>query len=121
MNHFLMLLATVFLVVYSNVMVKARINTFDAAETRPGAAGFFVAIISDPLMWSAVAATGLGMVLYLLALRRVDVSVAQPMLAIVFVAVPLSAAIFLGEHLSGLRLAGLGCITLGILLIIKSA
>lgn len=121
MNPVLMLLATVVLVIYSNVIVKARLTAIDFGQEQRTAVRFFQAVLSDPLIWSAIAATGLAMVIYLLALRRVDVSVAQPTLAIVFVAVPISAAIFLGEQLPALRLAGLGFIALGVLLVLRSA
>jgi len=118
--HYLLLATAVLLVVYSNVAIKSRVGALDR-----GADPSFVDLIrnlaGDTLAWSAVAATVVAMLAYLYAIRKIDLSVAQPALALVFVAVPLAAAIFLGENLSALRLTGLAVIALGVLIVFLSA
>ncbi len=66
----------------------------------------------------AAALTGM---LYVLSLRELQLSVVEPLFAMVFVVVPLLATFVLGEHLSMLRIAGLFLIFVGVLLVGKTA
>jgi drug/metabolite transporter (DMT)-like permease len=119
-GHYFLLTTAVLLVTYSNVAIKSRVGALDRGSD-PGFLDLIRNLAADSLAWSAVAATAVAMLAYLYAIRKIDLSVAQPALALVFVAVPLAAALFLGENLSALRLTGLFVIALGVLIVFLSA
>ncbi len=121
MTPVLQLLAAIVLVTYSNVIVKSRVGALGGVDQSVSSVNLLLRLIADQLIWTAAVATVLGMGLYVLSLRHLSLSVAQPALALVFVAVPLAAALFLGENLSALRLAGLFVIALGVLIVFLSA
>jgi len=50
----------------------------------------------DPLTWSALIAAIVTGVLYLSSLRQLELSVVEPLFALVFVVVPLAAVLILG-------------------------
>ena len=57
---------------------------------------------------------------WILALSRVEVSVAYPMLSVGYVVNALAAWWLFGENLSGARLAGIGVIMLGVWLVARN-
>jgi drug/metabolite transporter (DMT)-like permease len=71
----------------------------------------------DPWVWSTVSAAVATGLLYLIALRELELGIAQPLFALVFVLVPLAATFILGEHLPPLRIAGLVLIFVGVMLV----
>ena len=71
----------------------------------------------DPLTWSAlIAAIVTGV-----RLRQLELSVVEPLFALVFVVVPLAAVLILGEHLPALRIVGLVLIFVGVILVGQTA
>jgi multidrug transporter EmrE-like cation transporter len=62
------------------------------------------------------AAYGIGAVLWLLVLSRVDLSIAYPLVSVGFVLVAALSWIVLGEHLTAARLAAIFLIVIGVLL-----
>ena len=75
----------------------------------------------DPLTWSALIAAIVTGVLYLSSLRQLELSVVEPLFALVFVVVPLAAVLILGEHLPPLRIVGLVLIFVGVILVGQTA
>ncbi len=73
------------------------------------------AALGRPAPWVAtgVAAYAAEVVLYTLALGRLDVSVAFPLGSLCFVGVALLSRVFLGEAVGRIRLAGVALIILG--------
>jgi drug/metabolite transporter (DMT)-like permease len=115
-----LILLSVLLSVYTNVLLKSRAT----ALSGDGSDSWFAyiwAMARDPWVWSAAVSTSLGMLLSLIALRYLDLSVAQPIFALIFVLIPLAAALFLGEHLPLLRIAGLVLIFVGVVLVAQTA
>ena len=78
-------------------------------------------MILDPWAWSALIAAIVTGLLYVIALRQLELSVAQPLFALVFVVVPLAAVLILGEHLPLLRIVGLILIFVGVILVGQTA
>ncbi|MFA9216719.1 MAG: SMR family transporter [Sphingomonadaceae bacterium] len=62
----------------------------------------------------------LSVVLWIIALSRVDVSVAYPMLSLGYVVAAVGAWYFFGEVLSWQRLASIGIILVGVALLARS-
>jgi multidrug transporter EmrE-like cation transporter len=63
----------------------------------------------------------LSVVVWILALARVEVSVAYPMLSIGYVVNAVAAWWLFGENLSGARLAGIGVILVGVWLVARTS
>jgi len=117
MNNIANLLVCVALVVASNLIVKVRAtkHSDDRVER------FVIDLLMDPWMWGALVAVATGMFIYILTIRRVDVSYAQPILALVFVLTPFAAWLFIGEAIPTLRAVGLAVIAVGVAIVMTSA
>jgi undecaprenyl phosphate-alpha-L-ara4N flippase subunit ArnE len=71
----------------------------------------------DLWLLAALAALGVGMVLWLLVLRLVPLNMAYPMLSLNFVLVTLASWLWFGEKIRLRDWYGIGCIMLGVVLI----
>jgi len=78
-------------------------------------------MLLDPWTWSALIAAMATGLLYVILLRHLELSVLQPLFALVFAVVPLAAMFILGEQLPPLRIAGLVLIVLGVVLVGQTA
>jgi drug/metabolite transporter (DMT)-like permease len=118
-NIWLILFAVV-LIAYANVVLKLRVTVLGGE----GSASFLVYIVSlllDPWVWSALIAAVVTGVLYVITLRQLELSVLEPLFALVFILVPLAAVFILGEQLPPLRIVGLVLIFVGVILVGKTA
>ncbi len=115
-----LILVTVVFAVYSQLVWKSRAIAHSAA-IQTGALPYVMAMLQDPWIWTALASTALGMVSWMLILRRVELSVAYAATALIFVCVPLGAHYLFGEGLSPARLVGLALIVGGILIVARTA
>ena len=82
--------------------------------------------IAGKLVFNVPIIAGLGcyvlsVVFWILALARVEVSVAYPMLSLGYVVNALAAWWLFDENLSGTRLAGIGVILVGVWLVARSS
>jgi drug/metabolite transporter (DMT)-like permease len=118
-NMWLVLFAVV-LIAYANVTLKFRMTVLAKEDS----ASFFVYIVSlllDPWVWSTLIAAVITGVLYVITLRQLELSVLEPLFALVFILVPLAAVFILGEQLPPLRIVGLVLIFVGVILVGKTA
>ena len=77
-------------------------------------------LATQPLILGGISAYGLSLIVWIMALSRVDVSIAYPMVSIGYVLTALAAWQFLGESISAMRIAGMGVIILGVLIVARS-
>ncbi len=115
-----LILIAVVLMAYANVAAKLRATVLDAS----GAASwpsYILSLARDPWSWTVGIAAFVAGILYIIALRRLELSVAQPLFALVFALVPLAAVLVLGEPLPPLRIAGLILIVAGVILVEQTA
>ena len=112
-NIWLILIAIV-LIAYANVVLKLRITAL-GADSSASWLTYLLSMIFDPWTWSAFIAAAVAGTLYVISLRQLELSVVQPLFALVFVVVPLAAALILGEHLPPLRIIGLVLIFIGVI------
>lgn len=78
-----------------------------------------LAMVLSPMVLLGLALYGVGTVLWLFALRQLDLSLAYPFVAMSFVMVAGSGMLFLGEPVQPTRLLGLGLIVLGLLVMAR--
>jgi drug/metabolite transporter (DMT)-like permease len=87
---------------------------------RPAPAVVLRALVSNWLVLSGFACYGVSSILYLLAISRLDVSYAYPMVALSYVMVAVVAWRLFDESIPPLRVVGLVVIMLGVLLMALS-
>lgn len=88
-----------------------------AAANLRGAA---VALATEPAFWGALAAYGLSVLVWVVGLSRVPVSQAYPLLSLGYVLNALLAWWLLGEVVTAVRMAGIGVIIVGVVMVVKS-
>jgi drug/metabolite transporter (DMT)-like permease len=89
----------------------------------PAGATSLQLLLAAALNWKLALAIVLylvPLVLWMHLLRVLDISLLQPMLALVYVVTPLLAWAVLGERVSSLRMAGIGVVILGVVIIARS-
>ena len=111
-----LILIAVVLMAYANVAAKLRAAALGGSSSVSWLS-YILSMLRDPWSWSVGIAALVAGLLYIIALRQLELSVAQPLFALVFVVVPLAAALVLGEPLPPLRIAGLVLIVVGIILV----
>jgi drug/metabolite transporter (DMT)-like permease len=77
-------------------------------------------LLSVPVLWYALCAYGLSVIVWLVGLSRVPVSQAYPLLSLGYVINIGLAWWLLGEVPNGQRVAGIGIIVLGVILVTRS-
>ncbi len=71
-------------------------------------------LMSEPYLWTGLTLYAVSVVVWILALSRVDVSIAYPMLSLGYVVNAFAAYWLFGEVLTPMRLAGIGIIIVGV-------
>lgn len=82
--------------------------------------GAGLAAALNPFIWLGLVCYVLSVGIWIVALSRVDVSLAYPMLSIGYIVAAVAAAIFFGEDLNPTRIAGIAVIIVGVVLISRS-
>jgi len=118
---FMLLLAGVLLNAAAQLLLKAGTNAvgqfeFSAANAVPVG----VKLAFEPHILGGIACYVVSVVVWILALSRVEVSVAYPMLSIGYVVNAVAAYYLFGEAVSATRLVGIGVIILGVFIVARS-
>ncbi len=79
-----------------------------------GLLGKVAAMLFSPWVLAGLAAYGVGTVLWLFALRRIDLSLAYPFVALSFLMVAASGVLLLGEPMTLAKALGLALIVTGL-------
>ena len=79
-----------------------------------------VRLALEPHILGGLACYVVSVVIWVVALSRVPVSIAYPMLSIGYVVNALAARYLLGETLTPMRLVGIGIIVLGVFIVARS-
>ena len=77
-------------------------------------------IAAEPWLWLGLGCYVVSVVVWILALSRVEVSIAYPMLSIGYIINTLVAWAWLGEVLSVNKIAGIAIITVGVIVLARS-
>jgi multidrug transporter EmrE-like cation transporter len=117
-----LVLTGVLLNAIAQLLLKAGAGSLANVELRVSNA----AAIASRLVFNLPIIAGLGcyvlsVVVWILALARVEVSVAYPMLSLGYVVNAVAAWWLFNESLNGARLAGIGIILVGVWLVARSS
>jgi multidrug transporter EmrE-like cation transporter len=91
------------------------------AVAREATAGMLTSYLANPYMWFALCLYGISTVLWIYTLSKVDLSYAYPMVALGYVLVCALSVLLFKETMPVLRIAGLGVIIVGVIMIAISA
>jgi multidrug transporter EmrE-like cation transporter len=117
LGAFGLILTGVLLNAAAQLALKSSVADMGAIGLQLHAAG---ALLRQPGLWLGLACYGVSVVVWILALSRVPVSIAYPMLSIGYVVNALAASALFGEALSGGKLAGIGIIIVGVYVLARS-
>jgi multidrug transporter EmrE-like cation transporter len=118
---FSLVLAGVLLNAAAQLLLKAgtnRVGEFAFAMDSLVPVGTKLAL--SPFILGGLACYGVSVVVWILALSRVPVSVAYPMLSIGYVVNAIAAWMLFGESLGAQKLVGIGFIVVGVWLVARS-
>ena len=121
MTSFLLILTGVLLNASAQLFLKAGVHDLGVIELRWEtliSAGWRLAL--EPHILGGVFCYVVSVVVWILALSRVEVSMAYPMLSIGYVVNALAAWALFGESVTPFRFAGIGVIILGVYMISRS-
>jgi multidrug transporter EmrE-like cation transporter len=77
-------------------------------------------LMAEPWLWVGLGCYGVSVIIWILALSRVDVSIAYPMLSVGYVVNAIAAYALFGEALTPGRMIGIGIIILGVTVLARS-
>ena len=121
MKQLILLLATVSLNVFGQLMMKKGMSSVGAVTGDLSTIAHTLSrAFFNPYVVAGVAAYGFSSIFWLVLLSRVDLSYAYPALSLGYVLITLVSAFVLGEQVSALRWAGVFTICLGVILISRS-
>ncbi|MCG6886278.1 MAG: EamA family transporter [Proteobacteria bacterium] len=77
-------------------------------------------LMGEPALWLGLFCYGISVIIWILALSRVDVTIAYPMLSIGYIVNAVLAWYLFGEALTPERLLGIGIIIVGVYILARS-
>ena len=117
-----LVLTGVLLNAIAQLLLKAGAGALADVELRAGNTMVIAGrLLANVPIIAGLACYGLSVVVWILALARVEVSVAYPMLSLGYVVNALAAWWLFDEALSGTRLAGIGVILVGVWLVARTS
>ena len=118
---FMLVLAGVLLNAAAQLLLKAGTNGIGAfAFSADNLVPVGSKIASNPFILSGLGCYAVSVVVWIMALSRVEVSLAYPMLSIGYVVNAVAAWYLFGEALSAQRMIGIGTIIVGVFLMARS-
>ena len=118
---FSLVLAGVLLNAAAQLLLKAGTNSIGAfGFTADNVVPVGMKVASNPFIAGGLACYAISVVVWIMALSRVEVSLAYPMLSIGYVINAVAAWYLFGEALTAQRMVGIGTIVVGVFLVARS-
>ena len=115
-----LILAGVLLNAVAQLLLKAGSRAIAGVPVTAGNAWMLIERVAvNPPILAGLVCYAISVLVWILALARVDVSVAYPMLSIGYVVNAVAAWMLFGEQLGAARLAGIGVIIVGVWLVAR--
>jgi multidrug transporter EmrE-like cation transporter len=104
----------------AQLALKASVRDTGAIELKAAAAlPTAIRLAAEPWLWLGLTCYAVSVGVWILALSRVDVSIAYPMLSLGYIVNALAAWAWLGESLSPVKVLGIGIIILGVFVLAR--
>jgi drug/metabolite transporter (DMT)-like permease len=112
---------SVMVTAYGQLVVKWRVSKRGhLPATLDGKLHFFLSLLSDPWVLSAMATTFLAALCWMAALSKLELSKAYPFSAVSFMTVLIFSGLFLNESMSLGKVAGLAIVITGLIIGVRS-
>ncbi|NRP72034.1 putative 4-amino-4-deoxy-L-arabinose-phosphoundecaprenol flippase subunit ArnE [Ensifer psoraleae] len=107
--------------IFTPILISTGQILFKLTSSETGGFDFrsLAALVSNPILLTALALYGLGTIIWIFTLRSVPLTLAYSFMALTFCFVPLFAAFFLGETLT-IRYAAGAALIIGGMIVINS-
>ena len=116
-----LVLTGVLLNAVAQLMLKAGTNAIGAFQfSTANLAPIGWKVATQPFILGGLACYAVSVVVWILALSRVEVSIAYPMLSVGYVVNAIAAYFLFGEAMGVQRLVGIGIIILGVYIVARS-
>jgi len=102
------------------VMMKLGVNSIGGVSFNGAPAQVLIHIFTCPYIIAGLFCVGISMLLWLTVISKLELSFAYPIVALSYVIILLFGWLALSEHISATRLAGIGCIMVGVVLISRT-
>ena len=105
----------------AQLMLKAGVRHMGVIQLSPAtifSAGLKLAL--EPYILGGLCCYAISVVVWILALSRVQVSIAYPMLSLGYVVTAFAAWAFMGEAVGAMRMTGIAVIIVGVYLVARS-
>lgn len=120
-TSFPLLMAGVLLNAAAQLLLKAGVNSVGLFEfSRANLLPVGWKLATEPHIVGGLACYVISVVVWIMALSRVEVSVAYPMLSVGYIVNAVAAWYLFGEALGPMRMAGIGVIILGVYIVARS-
>jgi multidrug transporter EmrE-like cation transporter len=120
-STFLLIVTGVLLNAAAQLLLKAGTRVIGVIEVRQGALGSSaLAVATQPYIVGGLTCYVLSVAIWIVALSRVDVSIAYPMLSLGYVVNALAAYWLFGEALTPMKLAGILVILAGVFILARA-
>lgn len=117
LTSYLMVLLTVLLTVYGQLVLKWRVLVAGLPPADPAdKLRFYIHLLLDPWIISTFAAVFLAALAWMTAMMKLPISRAYPFMALNFILVGFLAVPLFGENMSWPKLGGLALVVAGLLL-----
>lgn len=118
---FALVITGVLLNAAAQLLLKAGTNAVGAfAFSAENVAPVGLKLATEPHILGGLACYVVSVVIWIMALSRVEVSIAYPMLSVGYVVNAIAAWYLFGEAVSVMRLTGIGIIILGVYIVARS-
>ena len=118
---FMLVLAGVLLNATAQLLLKAGTNAIVAfAFTAGNLVPVGIKVASNPFIVGGLGCYAVSVVVWIMALSRVEVSLAYPMLSIGYVVNAVAAWYLFGEAVTAMRMTGIGFIIIGVFIVARS-
>jgi multidrug transporter EmrE-like cation transporter len=118
---FLLAIGSISLNACAQIALRKTMLAVGVPPNLEGALAFAFAILTTPWFILGMACYAVSIGAWLIVLAKTEVSAAYPLLSIGYVITAIVGALFLGEHVTLTRIAGIGLICGGLTLIAHSA
>jgi len=121
LTAFLFIITGVLLNAVAQLALKASVGGMGAISvTVQTAWPVALKLMGQPWLWVGLFCYGISVIVWILALSRVDVSIAYPMLSIGYIVNAFAAWMLFNEVLDPTRLIGIAIIIVGVIVITRS-
>lgn len=118
---FALVLTGVLLNAAAQLALKASVRDTGAIELNAAAAlPTALRLATEPWLWFGLTCYVISVVVWILALSRVEVSIAYPMLSLGYIVNAFAAWAWLGESMNPAKVIGIGIIILGVFVLARS-